>query len=167
MLAEKGSDKSLIFVIISDMIRKGRPPTIQLTTPLPPGINTQYATVEGRRVLSEVARKWKKEVGRQIQLLEDKGVLTERISEELRHCYLSIFLEFYFTSPHRRDLDGGLKIALDAVCAALNLNDNRVVDIHLVKKIDPLHPRLELTMEGLTEWEFDEQYEVYLPEADQ
>ncbi len=165
MLVEKGSDKFLIFVIIGSMIRKGTPPTIQLTTSLPPGINTQYATVEGRRVLSESARKWKKEVGRQVELLENRGVLTEGDREDLRHCYLSVFLEFFFTSPHRRDLDGGLKITLDAVCAALDLNDNRVVDIHLVKKIDPLHPRLEVTLEGIREWQFDTEY-IYIPDAD-
>lgn len=148
------------------MISKGRPPTVQLTTTLPPSINAQYATVDGRRVLSEGARRWKKEVGRQLELLEDRGVLLETAREELHRCYLSVFLEFFFTTPHRRDLDGGLKITLDAVCAALNLNDNRVVDIHLVKKIDPLHPRLEITLEGIAEWQFDTEYEVYLPNSD-
>jgi len=146
------------------MIRKGKPPVIQLTTSLPPSINTQYATVDGRRVLSEGARKWKKEVGRQVELLEDKAVLTERMKEALRHCYISVFLEFFFTSPHRRDLDGGLKITLDAICEALGLNDNRVVDLHLVKKIDPLYPRLEIMLEGIAEWQFDTEY-IYLPDT--
>lgn len=41
--------------------------------------------------------------------------------------------------PLRRDLDGGLKITQDAIYEGLRLNDNRVVDIHLMKHIDPLH----------------------------
>jgi crossover junction endodeoxyribonuclease RusA len=45
----------------------------------------------------------------------------------------------------------------------MNLNDNRVVDIHLIKKIDPLKPRLEVTMEAIFDWQFDTQY-VYLGE---
>ncbi len=148
------------------MTRKVTPPTLQLTTSLPPGINTQYATVDGRRILSEVARKWKKEVAKQVELLEDKEILTEKVKRELQQCYLSFFLEFFFTSPHRRDLDGGLKIALDAICEALEVNDNRVVDIHLLKRIDPLHPRLEVSLEGITDWQFDAEYKVYLPESE-
>jgi hypothetical protein len=48
--------------------------------------------------------------------------------------YLALFIDFFFETPLRRDLDGGLKIALDAICTALGVNDNRVVDIHLVKR---------------------------------
>jgi crossover junction endodeoxyribonuclease RusA len=139
---------------------------LQLTVNLPPSINAQYATVDGRRILSESARRWKKEVGKQLELLEDRGVLSEALKEAFQQCYLSVFLEFFFTTPHRRDLDGGLKITLDALCTGLGLNDNRVVDIHLVKRIDPLNPRLEIGLEGVSEWQFDTEYEVYLPEKD-
>ncbi len=140
------------------MPRKEMLPALQLITTLPPGINSQYATVEGRRILSETARKWKKQVARQIEGLSEKGKLDDKDREDFGKCYLSFFLEFFFTSPHRRDLDGGLKITLDAVCEALGINDNRVVDIHLIKKIDPLHPRLEISLEGILDWQFDEQF---------
>jgi len=165
MLVEKDSDKSLINVIIASMTRKVTPPSIQITTSLPPSINEQYATVEGRRILSEGARRWKKEMARQVEKLEDEGVLDESVRKAFRQSYLSVFLEFFFTSPHRRDLDGGLKISLDALCVALGLNDNRVVDLHLIKRIDPLHPRLELTLEGIAEWQFDKEY-VYLLDSE-
>ncbi len=145
------------------MSKKPLAPSLQLTLPMPPGINSQYATVNGRRVLSEEARKWKREVSRKVEYLEDQG----RISEQLRHdfakVHLSVFLDFYFTTPHKRDLDGGLKITLDAICEALNLNDNRVVDIHLIKKIDPLHPRLEVVLEGVLDWQFDTEYSYIEP----
>jgi crossover junction endodeoxyribonuclease RusA len=144
---------------------RGKPPTLQVSLPLPPSINSQYATVEGRRVLSETARKWKRQVEQRLELLEEKEILTDQLRRALVRSYLSVFIEFYFASPHRRDLDGGLKITLDAVCEGLGVNDNRVVEIHLVKKIDPLHPHINVTIEGVSDWEFDEQY-VLLDDAE-
>ncbi len=46
----------------------------------------------------------------------------------------------------------------DAICEGLDLNDNRVVNIHLVKYIDPLHPHLEVELEALEDWRFDQEY---------
>lgn len=141
-----------------------KPIVISLRVPLPPSINAQYATVDGRRILTEVARKWKHEVDKQIERLEDTNQITDQMRRELGRSYLSVFLDFYFTTPHKRDLDGGLKITLDAVCSALNLNDNRVVDIHLIKKIDPLDPRLEIVLESVTDWQFDTAYSYIEPQ---
>ena len=146
------------------MSKNQAPATLKLNLPLPPSINTQYSTVNGRRVLSEVARHWKREVEKRIRLIEERDILTDSMLDAFSRNHLSFFLDFYFATPHRRDLDGGLKITLDAICVALNLNDNRVVDIHLIKKIDPLNPRLEVTMEAIFDWEFDTQY-VYLGEV--
>ena len=39
-----------------------------------------------------------------------------------------------------------------------------MVDIHLVKRIDPLHTRVEVELEAIADWEFDRQY-VYLGPA--
>ena len=144
---------------------RGKPPILNITLPLPPGINSQYATVEGRRVLSESARKWKCQVKQKIEALETSEVLSESLIAELKRSYLSVFMEFYFPTPHRRDLDGGLKIALDALSESLGLNDNRVVEIHLIKLIDPLQPHLEISLEGIKNWEFDEQY-ILLEESE-
>jgi crossover junction endodeoxyribonuclease RusA len=141
-----------------------KPVTVNLILSLPPGINSQYATVNGRRVLSEEARKWKREVAKRVERLEDSDQLTDEMRRTLAKQHLSVFLDFYFPSPHKRDLDGGLKITLDAVCEALGLNDNRVVDIHLIKKIDPLDPRLEVTLESVADWQFDTEYTYIVPE---
>jgi crossover junction endodeoxyribonuclease RusA len=46
----------------------------------------------------------------------------------------------------------------DALCEGLGLNDNRVVSIHLLKYIDPLHPHLDVELEALDDWRFDEEY---------
>jgi len=131
---------------------------LRLTLPIPPGINEQYATVNGHRVSTAVARRFKQEVKQKLAALEREGVLNEELHQRLRQGYLSLLLEFYFETPLKRDLDGGLKIAQDALCEGLRLNDNRVVSIHLLKYIDPLHPHLDVELEALYEWRFDEEY---------
>ena len=79
---------------------------------------------------------------------------------------MALFIDFYFETPRRRDLDGGLKITQDAICDALGINDNRVVDVHLVKRIDPLRPRIEVELEAIADWQFDAEY-VYLGGLDE
>ena len=39
-----------------------------------------------------------------------------------------------------------MKIAQDALCEALAINDNRITEIHLYKQRDPTHPRIEVTL---------------------
>lgn len=140
------------------------PARLCLTLPLPPSINEQYATVEGRRVSSAGARRFKREVHETLRTLRSQGVLSPELEQRLQEGYLALFLEFYFATPLRRDLDGGLKITLDALCVALGVNDNRVVDIHLTKRIDPLNPHLTVELEALPDWQFDQEY-VLLPKT--
>jgi len=129
--------------------------------PLPPGINQQYATVGVRRVLSRESRHYKKEVGRAIRRLRADGTISSALIVALRQGFVGLFIDFYFETPLRRDLDGGLKIAQDAICEALGMNDNRVVDVHLVKRMDPLRPHIEVELEAIPTWEFGAEY-VYL-----
>lgn len=140
-----------------------RPVGISLALPLPPGINNQYATVNGRRVLSAEARRFKVGVGEHISRMRFSGEISDVVLAALRGGYLSLFIDFYFATPMKRDLDGGLKITQDAICEALGINDNRVVDIHLVKRIDPRNPRIEVQVETIPEedWKFDEEF-VYV-----
>ena len=128
---------------------------IRFELTLPPGVNNQYSTVNGRRVLSPEARRWKKQA-----LVELAGIFAPALRERAQAGYLALFIDFYFETPLRRDLDGGLKIAQDAICAALEVDDRRVVDIHLVKRIDPLRPRIAVELEILPEWSFDDERRV-------
>jgi len=75
-------------------------------------------------------------------------------------CYLALYFECYFATPFLRDLDGGLKIMLDAICRGVEANDNRVVEIHLSKRIRPQDPHVYVEIDTLDEWEFDEEYRV-------
>src|SRR2546421_11123347 len=133
---------------------------LSLTLPRPPSTNEQYATVGGGRVITKAARRFKQQVRDILRSLESQGVLHADLRSTLHHSYLALFLDFYFTTPLKRDLDGGLKITQDALCEGLGLNDNRVVDIHLIKHIDPLHPRLYVELEAVAEWQFDKEYKL-------
>lgn len=134
------------------------PPRLCLTLPLPPSINEQYATVNGRRVSTQVARHFKRAVRSTLRQLEQQGKLHEALRFQFQQSHLALLLDFYFATPLRRDLDGGLKITQDAICEGLGLHDNRVVDIHLMKHIDPLHPHLYVELETIPDWHFDKEY---------
>lgn len=137
---------------------------MRFTLPLPPGVNNQYVTVGHKRVLSREASAFKKQVAAAVEnaVSHDGALLAEL--EEMRGTPLGVDLLFHFPSPRKRDLDGGLKIALDSICGALGLDDRDVVDLHLAKYLDPLHPRLELDLCAITDWQYDTKY-VYLGEA--
>jgi crossover junction endodeoxyribonuclease RusA len=134
---------------------------VRFTLPLPPGTNHQYTRAGERRVLSKEHRAFKKAVGKKLLRLRADDALSDEFVRALKAGFVGLFLDFYFETPLKRDLDGGLKIAQDAILAPLGVNDNRVVDIHLVKRIDPLRPRLEVELEAIPDWQFDEQY-LYL-----
>ncbi len=137
---------------------------VSFTLPLPPSINSQYTRVGNRRVLSKEHLAFKRRVKHRIHRLRVDEILTDGFVAALSHGWIGLFLDFYFETPLRRDLDGGLKITQDAIMDALGINDNRVVDIHLVKRIAPNNPRVEVELEAIPTWQFDDQY-LYLEEG--
>lgn len=138
---------------------------VRFTLPLPPSVNDQYTQVGNRRVLSKQHVAFKRKVAHRLHRLRVDDVLTDDFVEALQQGWIGLFLDFYFETPLRRDLDGGLKITQDAILEALGINDNRVVDIHLVKRIAPTNPRVEIELEAIPEWQFDDEY-VYLGQAE-
>jgi crossover junction endodeoxyribonuclease RusA len=134
--------------------------TLRLSLPLPPGVNNQYVTVGRRRVLSKDARGFRRSVAGIVRDAFDGGRIDPRWPAQFKEQPLACDLTFYFETPYKRDLDGGLKITLDALLEALELDDRYIVSLTLEKKIDPLRPRLELELGALPEWEFDRQYVV-------
>ncbi|RME48470.1 MAG: RusA family crossover junction endodeoxyribonuclease [Caldilineae bacterium] len=131
---------------------------VRFTLPLPPSINQQYARVGTRRVLSKASKSFKKGVAGRIHRLRVEGVISDAFVEALQKGWVGVFMDMYFESPLKRDLDGGLKITLDAILESLGVNDNRVVDIHLVKRIDPLRPHVEVELEAIPNWQFSPEY---------
>jgi crossover junction endodeoxyribonuclease RusA len=135
--------------------------TLRLTLPMPPGVNNQYVSVGKRRVLSKPAQTFNKDVAKIVERARSKGEIVPATEVALKDALIGVYLTFYFETPNRRDLDGGLKIALDALCRALGIDDRAVVDLHLTKRIDPLHPHLDVELETISNWSFDRSY-VYL-----
>src|SRR5437764_4011041 len=120
---------------------------LRLVLPLPPSINHQYATVQGRRVVSRPGRECKAFVAEQVESWLDDHPLVD-VALFQQH-YLALTITFYFASVLRRDLDGGLKIAQDALCEALGVNDNLVIEIRLSKRVDRHCPRIEVLLMAL------------------
>ena len=114
--------------------------------PVPPSINHQYATVNGRRILSAAGRRYKTDVGHQVLLALAQSGCREAVLATFRSRYLSLSMRFHFRTPLRRDVDGGVKITQDAVLEALGLNDNRIVELHLFKSLDDKPPHVEILL---------------------
>ena len=127
---------------------------LAIELPLPPTINQQYATVGRRRVLSWAAKRYKRTIIQQLRRHYQSGRVGYLWASALRQGFLSLHMTFYFKTPLLRDLDGGLKIAQDALCEAFQINDNRVVELHLRKQVDAQRPRLEVRMTIIPRWEF-------------
>ena len=119
---------------------------LTITLPIPPSINHQYATVNGRRILSAAGRRYKVEIGQQILVALAHSANKQSLLLRLRSEYVALSIRCRFTSLLRRDIDGGLKITQDALCEALGLNDNRVLELHLYKDVAPESPSMELTL---------------------
>jgi crossover junction endodeoxyribonuclease RusA len=140
--------------------------------PVAPSVNEQYFTdPQGYRRLAPVALRYKDEVRKILRKLEEREILNASLITSMRTGYLAIYLECYFETPLKRDIDGGIKIVIDSLAQALGINDNRVVDLHVTKRIRPLDPYFYLEIDVLApdEWEFDEdQYVVFpAPEREQ
>ncbi len=120
--------------------------TLTVTLPVPPSINHQYATVNGRRLLSSAGRAYKTQVRQQVWLAFIQSPARRSFQNRLRSEPLALSIRFFFASSLRRDLDGGLKIAQDAVCEGLGVNDNRIVETHLYKHVDKTNPRIEVSL---------------------
>lgn len=139
-----------------------KPVTLSLTLPMPPSINAQYTLARGtkRRVLTKAARDFKKQASNIILLMQQQSKITPVEERAFATNLLGVYMTFYFETPMRRDLDGGLKIALDTIAESLGFDDRNVVDLHLTKQIDPLDPRLEVEIETIEGWTFDREYVV-------
>lgn len=142
-----------------------KPVMLHLSLSLPPSINAQYVVVGKRkRLLSKVANTWKKDATKAMAMMRDKSVISPVEEHAFQNNLLGVYMTFYFETPMRRDLDGGVKIALDTIAEALGFDDRNVVDMHLTKQIDPLYPRVEVDIETIHDWTFDREY-VVLPES--
>src|SRR5947208_16261446 len=89
---------------------------LALVLPLPPSINHQYATVQGRRVLSSAGRRFKALVGQEVLCALATRESGPPLREQLDGGLLALDLRLYFAWELRRAIDGGLKITQDPAC---------------------------------------------------
>ena len=99
--------------------------------------------------MSEVGRRYKLEIGQHILLALSRSPHKHALLVNLRAEYLRLSIRCHFASLLRRDIDGGLKITQDAICEALGLNDNRVLELHVYKEVATASPSIELTISAL------------------
>ena len=142
---------------------------IRFRLPLPPSTNALYATItmgnagkRTRRVSSAAARRFRAAALPVLDLLDGDPAHVATLASA-RTAYWGVAIAAYFPSPHRRDLDDVLKIAIDVIGEGLRLADNRLVDLHASKYLAPLDPRLEVELEAFDDWSFDDEFDV-LPE---
>lgn len=114
-------------------------------------------------MLSASAKMFHRDVVKCVERERKSGNIAPKAETALGDALLGVYLDFFFETPFKRDLDGGLKITLDALGRSLGFDDRSIVDLHLSKHIDPLRPRLEVEIEMITGWEFDRTY-VFLGE---
>jgi len=96
-------------------------------------------------VLSSAGRRFKSHVGQEVLYLLARRRSPSSV-QTLQSLRLALDLRFYFVSILRRDIDGGLKITQDALCEALGINDNRIVEVSLRKNVDTAAPRMEVSL---------------------
>ncbi len=130
-------------------------PTLTFTLPLPPSFNQQYFTHRGHHVLTPWSRRYRDAVAHRMLALHWDGQLSDAFLAAARRGHLALLLRCYFETPLRRDLDSGLKIVQDAVVTrGLGIDDARVVDVRLLKQIDPLRPRVEVSVDVVEAWDW-------------
>ncbi len=145
-LKKRLSPNDLRGALSADTPVRVTPTRFDFALPIPPSINSQYATVNGRRVLSSTGRRYKSTIAQILLSALAQSPNRSTFLHAAQSHYLSLTIHFYFRTLLKRDLDGGLKIAQDAVCEAMDINDNRVVEIHLYKALDRESPRLDCTL---------------------
>jgi len=93
-----------------------------ITLPWPPSANRYYRTVNGRPILSKVAREYRAEV---VTLVGTVTAISGRIS---------VTIEAYPPDQRKRDLDNLLKQTLDALQHAGVYLDDSQIDQILIKR---------------------------------
>lgn len=113
---------------------------MRLRLPYPPLGNRAIRVVSGRAVKSRQSRAY--------QLAVRMRALTAGHRRPLEG---PVVVSIAAYRPWRRgDLDGVLKVTLDALQGVAYVNDKQIVELHAARFDDPLDPRLMVTVEAAT-----------------
>lgn len=94
---------------------------MEIMVPFPPSVNQQWRTFNGRLILSEVGRKYRKTIA---GFICHVGPPTKKD--------LTVIIEAFAPDNRRRDLDNLLKASLDALThAGIWLDDSQIKDLRI------------------------------------
>lgn len=113
---------------------------MRLELPLPPMANRYWRYWRGRVVPSPEAEKYK------------TGVKLRALTLGLRKplsCPVCVSVTVY-RKRKAGDIDGFLKVSLDAAQGVLYVNDSQIAELHALRLEDPSNPRLVLNVEPMT-----------------
>jgi len=122
--------------------------------PLPPGINQSYKVVcvpVRRRIVHRIGptpelEQFKQEAAYTLKKSYlDKATL-QIVQTARKKTPLVVTLTFFFSTLWKRDVDGGIKAAMDAAFKHIGLNDNLVVEVNTKKRVDADNPRCEIVV---------------------
>ncbi len=131
---------------------------LNLILPTPPGINAWWEPfslrVRGRSVaslrLTKDATAYKALAER---TLLAKGVDPVELEDVFDNLWLSVAVTSYLATPLERDADGPVKPLQDVLCALVGVDDARVRLSSGVVRLDPLDPRVAVTLRGYQVWD--------------
>lgn len=103
------------------------------TKPVP--VNQKYGIMNGRMLLQKKYRDAKEAIAWEIKSQWKGPALKSK---------LSVNLLIYFGNNRKNDIDGYIKILLDAAEGVLYEDDSQVVELHVFKEFDEKNPRVEL-----------------------
>jgi crossover junction endodeoxyribonuclease RusA len=113
---------------------------LQITLPWPPSVNTYWRTVQGRMLISEAGRDYRKAVADQM--------LLQRAQKHFDGP-LQLTVEAYRPDKRRRDLDNLLKATLDSLAhAGVYEDDSQIQDLRIYWA-DPLGGMLKITIKEM------------------
>lgn len=137
-------------------------PILQVTLPLPPGINASYKTVNFKTHDGRIVRRpgatpeleaFKQEA--HFKLCQQKSMFDwgtiYALQKSKDKTPLAITIDFYYRTQWKRDIDGGEKAVIDAVFDCIGINDNLIIDKHTRKLVDRDRQRCEVSLYILQE----------------
>jgi crossover junction endodeoxyribonuclease RusA len=117
---------------------------VTLTLPYPPSTNHAYAVRNGRKVKTTAARAYATEVAWAVADEERVDPDGWRPTPTDR---LAVTIYVHAPDRRRRDLANTEKLALDAVCTALGIDDSQIDQLTLSRgTVTPANPHLLLTV---------------------
>lgn len=114
---------------------------MRLVLPFPPSANNYWRMVKGRMLLSRQAREYREQCAF-AATLQWKHALVESA--------VALRLDLFF--PDRRgDLDNRIKVAIDSLRGVAFVDDSQIYDLRAVRHLDRANPRVEVTVEPISE----------------